>query len=498
MRLLFVNPNLRPGSEVRYLPVGLAYVMTAVQNAGYDLDLLDIGLGDETDDEVEAYLARGHWDVVLTGSIVTHYKWMKWLTFAIRRHQPHAKIIVGNSVAGSVPELFLEHSAADIVVVGEGESTTLDTLEALGRDDDLARVPGIVFRAETRCIHNPRRSAAPIDSIAMPNWKLFDVKRYFTITDSPSAFGVRQDGQNWRTMPVATARGCVFSCTFCHIVYKHDPYRHRSTQSVLSEVDACITEYGANYINFWDDLTFYKLSQAEKIIDGLLDSGHRFSWSGAVRTDLFGNPRVPYSKRLAVARKFKESGCSALGFSLESGNTEILKMMNKHVEVDFFEEQVAILREVGITCNTSVVFGYPIETRESIRQTFELCERNRVYPSVGYLLPLPDTDMYRYALKHGYIDDEDAFLDSITERQDICLNMTQLTDEEILFAIEDGLSRLNEMLGLGLDRSHLVRTGGYRKHTKVDGANAPAVPLRNRGDVSFSYSQAVFDMNHNS
>ena len=34
------------------------------------------------------------YDVVLTGSIVTHYAWMKWLTRAIRRHQPDATIVV--------------------------------------------------------------------------------------------------------------------------------------------------------------------------------------------------------------------------------------------------------------------------------------------------------------------------------------------------------------------------------------------------------------------
>jgi len=494
MRLLFINPNLRPGNAVRYLPVGLAYVMTAVRDAGHEVELLDVGLGDESDDEVEDYLARGHWDVVLTGSIVTHYKWMKWLTHAIRRHQPEAKIIVGNSVAGSVPELFLEKSAADIVVVGEGEYATLDALDALSPGGDLSAVPGIALRTGGRCVRTPRRPAAPIDAIPMPDWKLFDTEAYFAITDSPSAFGVRQDGRKWRTMPVASARGCVFSCSFCHIVYKHDPYRHRNTQSILEEVDRCIEAYGANYINFWDDLTFYKLSQAEKIIDGILASGHRFCWSAAVRTDLFGNPAIPYQKRLEVAKKFKDSGCLTLGFSLESGNPAILEMMKKHVKVEYFEEQVKILREAGITCNTSVVLGYPIETRKTIRQTFDLCERNGIYPSVGFLLPLPDTEMYTYARQHGFIQDEDAYLDSITERQDICLNMTEIPDEEILFAIEDGLTRLNEKLGLGLDKDHLVRTGGYRKHTRVDEGSAPTAPTRNRGDVSFGYSKAVFDM----
>ncbi len=118
MRILFINPNLRPGHSIRYLPVGLAYVMTVVRHAGHDFDLLDIGLYDYSDAQVEDYLASHAYDVVLTGSIVTHYKWMKWLTRTVRRHQPQATIVVGNSVGGSIPEVFLGHSEADVVVIG--------------------------------------------------------------------------------------------------------------------------------------------------------------------------------------------------------------------------------------------------------------------------------------------------------------------------------------------------------------------------------------------
>jgi anaerobic magnesium-protoporphyrin IX monomethyl ester cyclase len=493
MRILFINPNLRPGHSIRYLPVGLAYVMTVVRQAGHDFDLLDIGLYDYSDGQVEDYLASHAYDAVLTGSIVTHYRWMKWLTRTIRRHQPQATIVVGNSVGGSIPEVFLGNSKADVVVIGEGEYAALELLDCLGKNGDLGQVPGIAYRGnDGRVIRTARRPAVDIDGIPRPDWTLFDVDQYFEITDAPSAFGVEEgEHATWRTMPVSTARGCVFSCSFCHIVFQHDPYRHRKTEAIIEEVGLAIDTYGANYVNFWDDLTFYKLSQAEKVVDGLLDSGHRFAWSAAVRTDLFGNPEIPYEKRLEVAHKFKQSGCVALGYSLESGNQQILELMNKRIRADWFAEQVAILREAGITSNTSVVFGYPIETPDTIRETFAMCESVGVYPSVGFLLPLPDTGMYTHALEHGYIRDENAFLDSITERQDICLNMTQMQDQEILDEITRGCGRLNEQLGLGLSEESYVRTGGYRKHTKPRNEGRPE---RNTNDVSFNYSNQLFDM----
>ena len=181
---------------------------------------------------------------------------------------------------------------------------------------------------------------------------------------------------------------------------------------------------------FWDDLSFASLPQAERFADAIIESGLKFFWSAAVRVDLFGNPKHDFGRRLLVAEKFKEAGCLSLGFSLESANKEILEMMNKKIEAQYFLNQVEVLNQVGITSMISVVFGYPIETRDTINETFDMCKSAGIYPSMGYLLPLPSTGMYDYALKNGYITNEDKYLDLITERQDLCLNMTKMSDDE--------------------------------------------------------------------
>src|SRR5471030_812846 len=107
--LLFVNCCLRRHSATKVLPVGLGYVMTYAHDHGYtNFDLLDLDITDADDAFVEEYLQRKSYDVILLGSIVTHYKWVKWFLAAARKHQPTAKLVVGNSVAGSIYELFLD------------------------------------------------------------------------------------------------------------------------------------------------------------------------------------------------------------------------------------------------------------------------------------------------------------------------------------------------------------------------------------------------------
>ena len=158
-----------------------------------------------------------------------------------------------------------------------------------------------------------------------------------------------------------------------------------------------------------------------------------------------------------------------------------------------------MFRAADIAVNTSVVFGYPIETPETIKHTFEMCYEAQTYPSIGFLMPLPATGMYEYALKNGHITDEDAYLDSITERQDICLNMTNMTDEEIMEEIKVGARKLNELLQLGLDEGRLIRTGrpqgdkGKTRDMPIDPENIERI----ENDFSINYSESVFEMDAN-
>lgn len=496
LRLLFINTCLRKNSAYKVLPVGLASVMTFVHQRGYNFDLLDLDINEYSDDYIENYIRGNHYDVILYGSIVTHYKWIKWITHIIKKYQPNTKVVVGNSVAGASPEVFLRHAPADVAISGEGEYTCLEVLNAFRDGKGLNEVAGIAYRnGNGEIVRNPRRKACKIDELPMINWDFFEVDRYLATSKGKLAWGVADEDSI--AMPVSTARGCINKCTFCHYVFWHDPYRFRSPESVLAEVRRNIERYGARFINFWDDLSFASFPQVERMTDAILASGLQFNWSASIRTDLLGDPAKPYEKRLAVARKMKEAGCTTVGFSLESGNKDILAMMKKRVKVEYFSEQIQVLKQAGIVSNVSVVFGYPIETKETIWETVNMCLENGIYPSMGYLLPLPATEMYRYALEHGYITDEDRYLTSITERQDICLNMTRMSDEEITAEIKKAAKKANKVLNLGLEDEHLLKTGGYKRHTNRDAQvgkieNDPESIHRNENDFSFNYSQATF------
>jgi radical SAM superfamily enzyme YgiQ (UPF0313 family) len=167
-----------------------------------------------------------------------------------------------------------------------------------------------------------------------------------------------------------------------------------------------------------------------------------------------------------ILEKFKSAGCCGIQYSLESSDPSILKSMNKKISVEHFSKQTKLIQEAGITTWTSLVFGYPQETPETINATIDCCIENRIYPSTGFLLPQPGSVMYKYALDNGYIMDEEEYILSMGDRQDLAINMTSMPNEEFEFAVLSGPKRCNEELGVGLHEDGLVKTKSFRSANK--------------------------------
>jgi len=513
LKLLFVNVCLRPGGYTKFLPVGLSSVMTYFKENDYKFTLLDIDINEYDDVYVENYIKENKFDFILYGTIVTHYKWVKWFTNMIKKYQPETNIIVGNSVAGSIPEVFLKNTKANVVVTGEGEISAYESVEAIRLGKDFKTVPGISFRNnQGEIVNNPARVAININELPEVDFSFFDVESY--ILKAETMPDKDDKPEEMRSMPVVTARGCAFKCTFCHYVFWNDPYRNRSPESILTEIKHRMEQYNVDYIHFWDDLSFASAIQAEKFCDAVIKSGLKFKWMATIRVDLFARARLSTDDALRVAKKMRQCGCYAAGFALESGNKEIIKMMNKKIDVDDFYKTVYTLKKVGIIPQISVVFGYPIETKETIKETFDQCFKAGLYPSIGFLLPLPYTVMYDYAKANGFITDEDRYLESITERQDICVNMTKMSNEEVMTEIEIGAKRLNKLLKVGLEGNSLIKTKGYKNQRIKKTLEVPQEQniaslgnkstsnskkmKRNRNDVSFNYSRTDFKFEDNS
>jgi len=458
MNLLVINISLRPASPLKLFPIGLGYITTAMRRAGFTFDLLDIDALRLSDHEVENFIKKKKYDVVCMGCIVTGYKIVKALANLVKEYHPQAIIIAGNSVATSIVDTLLTRTKVDIAVMSEGDETIVELLRTLSKSGSLEQVRGICFVKDGKVIRTPPRPIIKnISTLPFIDFTIFDVETYISTSKFAVSDPLPIPREKIRALPVNTARGCVANCRFCYHVFRSFPYRYRSPESIVAEIKQLVTTYSLNYILFWDELTFFSKKQTLELIDKILEKDIHFYWVGLCRANLF-----QIDEDIEIMKKMKQAGCIGMGYSLESAEPEILKAMNKNITVEQFSRQTQLFHQAEIHTVTSLVLGFPQETPESIRKTFDCCIDNRVYPSAGYLLPQPGSDMYDYAQQHGFIDDEEEYLLKMGDRQDLRLNMTKMSDKEFENHVLKGLKRCNEKLQVGLQYEELIKTTYYR------------------------------------
>jgi len=396
---------MRPNNPRKLFPMGLGYIATAVHNAGYELTIYDIDAHRYSDKEVERFIRNNKFDVIGYGCLVTNYRLIKRISSMIKEHQPHAKIIVGNTVSTSMPELLLERTAVDIAVVGEGDKTIIEILERIEKDEGLEGVNGIYYKDAGRIIkNNPREVIKDIDSIPFPNRDLFDIEKYMENSHHNVGEPFPMPREKIRSLNVSTTRGCPLRCTFCFHNFYGQRFRYRSSENIIEEIKQLKQKYGVNYIQFWDDLSFANKKQFEDFSDKLIEADLNIFWSG---NTISGTLRKGDEE---IARKMKESGCVIMGTSIESAHQPILDLIKKKITPEKFSETRKVIRSSGIMFVSSLVFGYPIETAETINKTVEFCIQEEIIPSAGYVLCLPSTEIYGYAREKGLIADEEEYL----------------------------------------------------------------------------------------
>ncbi len=460
MKILLINVSLRPDARVVFPPMGLGYIALALDNAGYKFDLLDTDLLRMSMQDIENRLQDGRYDVVLLGCIVTGYRIVKQIIAAVRKFNSSAKIIVGNTVASSIPHHLLTHTGADFAVIGEGDQTTVELLQLLEAGDGFEKCAGIFYK--DACGNIRQTSARPpvkdLDSISMINWNLFDIDRY--ISESPAAAedSIPLAKKDIRLLPLCSARGCVHRCTFCYHSFKNVPYRRRSNANLISEIEARMKDYGVNVFYMQDDLTFFSKRNIAEFVQMVEERGLEFYWRATCCANLFDS-----DGDIELAKAMKKNGCVSMGFSLESADRDILKAMNKHHTPEQFLKQAELFHKAGIVPLTSLVVGYPQETQQSIKATIDCCIKARIYPSIGFLLPQPGSKMFDYALENGYIGDMEKYLMLLGDRQDLRLNMTKMSDEILQQTVLEQMQRCSDALKMGLSAEHLIKTGKYQK-----------------------------------
>ncbi len=390
-KLLFTHSYLLPLDPKQdqwnkpYPPLMTLQAAALVREAGYIVEFYD-SMFNEQPEVIAPHLAKCKPNIFVIFDDGFNYLTKMCLTnmraAAIKMAQlakdQQAIVIVCSSDATDHYGLYLEQGV-DFVLMGEGEQTLLELVEAIDAGTETTDIPGLAF-SNKGVVHRsaPRLVMKELDQLPVPAWDLLNIREYEDRW---------RKHWNYFSLNIATTRGCPYKCNWCaKPIYGHS-YKMRSTDHVIEEIMTLKTLFEFEHIWFCDDIFGLKRSWVIDFAKKVNDHGLKFRYKIQSRADLLVKPN--YVEALAA------SGCEEAWMGVESGSQEILDAMDKGITIEQAREATQLLKKNGIKPCFFIQFGYLDETAEDIRKTIELINELMPYDigiSVSY--PLPGTGFY--------------------------------------------------------------------------------------------------------
>jgi len=297
-------------------------------------------------------------------------------------------IVWGGIHPSLLPEQTIQHPLVDVVVVGEGEQTFLEVVNAVFDGTPLTGIPGTCCCDDDgRVVFGPRRSFIDLAQMPLPAYDLIRVGDYPGIEHQ---------------FDYQTSRGCPFRCGFCYnTVFCGRRYRKKPAAQVVQEMITLHDRYRITSFGLVDDEFFIDRKRIEAIFDGIIDSGRKLRLIASCRLDI-GCRFAP-----TLLAKMKQAGITQMFFGAESGSEAILNDIKKDITRQQILDGALRVANAGIRPILSFMSGFPGETLADFNLTLDIIQQLwRLHPliSVNGVFPFnayPGTALYDKALAFG-------------------------------------------------------------------------------------------------
>jgi radical SAM superfamily enzyme YgiQ (UPF0313 family) len=314
----------------------------------------------------------------------------------------------------------LKKSGCDVVGLGEGEITIAKLMDAIENKTSLKNVPGIAWLEDGKLQQTPRAPLVHnLDSLDWYPYELFDMKTYRMLRlpkCTPTDF----------VMPMMSARGCSFKCTFC---YRMDPgYRKRSAENLLDEVEMLYKNYGITYVGFEDDLLMSSVVHTEEVCREFLKRNLPIKW--------MCNGRLNYCSE-ELLQLMKDAGCVFINYGIESMDQTVLNNMKKGLRPEMIVKGIEDTLKVGISPGLNFIFGNKGDNKKTMKKMVDFLIKYDDFAqkrTIRPVTPYPGSPLYYDAIEMGLLDKnnpaEDFYERKHLNSDLICTNFTELSDEE--------------------------------------------------------------------
>ncbi|SOD96794.1 30S ribosomal protein S12 methylthiotransferase RimO [Spirosoma fluviale] len=221
------------------------------------------------------------------------------------------------------------------------------------------------------------------------------------------------------------AEGCDRPCSFCAIPLMRGGHVSRPIDELLTEARSLARRGTKELILIAQDLTYYGLDLYKKrnladLIDQLADV-EGIDW---IRLQ-YAYPSGFPMDILDVMRN-RPNVCNYLDMPLQTGSTELLKLMRRGITREKTESLIETIREKvpDITLRTTLIVGHPGETEAMFQETYDFVERMR-FDRLGVFTYSHEDDTHSFSMP------DDIPADIKQERADELMDVQQGISQEL-------------------------------------------------------------------
>jgi len=172
---------------------------------------------------------------------------------------------------------------------------------------------------------------------------------------------------------VTIIEGCDNFCSYCIVPYRRGRERSHPVAEIRQQVETLV-EQGVKEITLLGqnvDSYGHDLPEKPDLADLLTELN---SIKGLARIRFLTSHPKDMSRKLIEAVASLDRVCEHINLPVQAGDDEILRAMGRGYKVEYFRELVQQIRRAipGVALATDVIVGFPGETEEQFRRTFDL------------------------------------------------------------------------------------------------------------------------------
>lgn len=389
-------PNLNPvGAEASSLmPLSLLYVAAPLQQAGYEVSIVDARVVDDWRATLRARIESADPVCVgvstLTGAQLVGARAASQLVREISKDLP---IVWGGVHPSLMPLETITEPYIDFIVVGEGEATFPELVGQIEKRGPYDHVQGIWYKDDGVPKSTLQRGKVDLNTVPKIDYRLLDIPKYYR--------------PFWDTEPTGptfiTSRGCPYSCAYCYIeVFDQRLWRPIRPQVVRENMAHLVSQTGASTAFCLDDMFFTDIRRVKAICRELIDAKLSLTLDNV-------NCRADAVLRWdgEVADLLMEAGVKRLFLGLETGSDRMLKLIQKGSTRNSAVQANRILAKTKIKPIYAFMAGFPHETIADMQETLslmaQLLDENpaALITETSFYTPFPGTTLFGEAKRLG-------------------------------------------------------------------------------------------------